>query len=111
MSSAQTIDELRNRLLDLLERAEIWLGSCASASITTSHRRLEIEENVNELRRKRTRAASALMNIAFIGAFSSGKTFLLSGLQDRLEFFEVEDPEGNPAHMYVGLLASAPVPT
>lgn len=38
----------------------------------------------------RERANSELLSIAFFGAFSSGKSFLISGLNDKIDFFEYE---------------------
>lgn len=61
--------------------------------------------------RLRTRAASTLINVALLGAFSSGKSFLLSGLQGGLELVEVPTADGHMADKFVGLLPSSPVPT
>ncbi|WP_189710465.1 dynamin family protein [Streptomyces anandii] len=49
--------------------------------------------------------------MALLGAFSSGKSFLLSGLQGGLELVEVPTADGHTADKFVGLLPSSPVPT
>jgi hypothetical protein len=63
-----------------------------------------------ELRRLRTRAATTLINIAMFGAFSSGKSSLVSGLQGKLEVIESVDRDGAPAEEFVGILPAAPEP-
>jgi Dynamin family len=45
------------------------------------------------------------------GAFSSGKSFLLSGLQGGLDVIEVDTGEAFKAEKFVGLLPSSPQPT
>jgi Dynamin family len=63
-----------------------------------------------ELQRLRTRATSTLISIAMFGAFSSGKSTLVSGLQGKLEVIESVDRDGHPAEEFVGILPAAPEP-
>ncbi|MEV0295759.1 hypothetical protein [Nocardia sp. NPDC050710] len=51
--------------------------------------------------------SSSLINIAFLGSFSSGKSFLVGGLQGKLEYAPVKDEDGMVSEQYVGLLHSA----
>lgn len=71
----------------------------------------EALSDAGTMTRLRTRAASTLINVALLGAFSSGKSFLLSGLQGGLELVEVPTADGHTADKFVGLLPSSPVPT
>ncbi len=71
----------------------------------------ELLEDAGTMKRLRTRAASTLINVALLGAFSSGKSFLLSGLQRGLELVEVPTSNGQTADKFVGLLPSSPIPT
>ncbi|MFC4036208.1 dynamin family protein [Streptomyces polygonati] len=71
----------------------------------------EAARDVEELHRLRTRGSSVLINVAMLGAFSSGKSFLLSGLQGHLELMKVDSIAGVPSDRFVGLLPSSPVPT
>src|SRR5258708_39276639 len=59
----------------------------------------------------RSRKLSTMITVALLGGFSSGKTFLVSGLQGGLELTRVTTGSGSTADKYVGLLPSAPTPT
>lgn len=67
--------------------------------------------STSTLRTLKTRASSSLLNVGFVGGFSSGKSFLISGLQRKLELREVPAPDGAVANQYVGILPSSPTPT
>jgi hypothetical protein len=105
------VNETRNVLRATLNRCESWLGAAASAPDASDNWPRTLREDGDIVRRLRTRAASALINVALLGSFSSGKSFLLSGLQGGLELVEVTDESGELADKYVGLLPSSPVPT
>ncbi|SHM25774.1 P-loop NTPase family protein [Actinacidiphila paucisporea] len=61
--------------------------------------------------RLRTRALSTLLNVSLLGRQSSGKSFLISGLQGGLEYLQVSDGDGGYADKYLGILPSSPTPT
>lgn len=103
--------ELRTRLRDTLQRSEDWLRAVAGLPETPAQWPQDAVRDADALGRLRTRAASSLINVALLGAFSSGKSFLLSGLQGRLELLKVTTAAGVPADRFVGLLPSSPVPT
>lgn len=94
-----------------LNRCESWLGAAATAPDASGGWPRELREDADVVRRLRTRAASTLINVALLGYFSSGKSFLLSGLQGGLELVEVPTESGESGDKYVGLLPSSPVPT
>ncbi|HXC82111.1 MAG TPA: hypothetical protein VNV62_09700 [Trebonia sp.] len=107
--SVTQVSELHHKLRDALERAEIWSEELAAASVfsTTS---VVSDEVGTTLAHLRTRAASTLINVAMFGTFSSGKSFLVSGLQGHLEVVEVPS-DGFVAEKFIGLLPSSPEPT
>ena len=63
------------------------------------------------IRQLRIRASSSLINVAFVGGFSSGKSFLIGALQHKLQYEAVINKTGIPSDRYVGLLFSAPQET
>jgi hypothetical protein len=104
------LDGLRDDLVRALDAAQSWLDGLDQVigdGDTTSQRRADDAER---LRRLRSRAGSSLMNVAMLGGFSSGKTFLLSGLQRHLTLRQVMHG-GVLADQFVGILPSAPTPT
>jgi hypothetical protein len=109
--TANQTDGLRAELQDVLSGAEAWLRRLAATPDVSAELTADLERDADTLRKDRTRAASTLINVALLGAFSSGKSFLVSGLQGHLELVMVPRPEGRPAEMFVGLLPSSPVPT
>ena len=111
MTVPNDVGEARQELRDLLDRSETWLLSVAAAPETPTEWPEELQRDVDTMRRLRTRAASTLINVALLGAFSSGKSFLLSGLQGGLELVEVPTSDGLTADKFVGLLPSSPLPT
>jgi hypothetical protein len=107
--SATQVSELHAKLREVLERAEIWSGKLSAApGFPTT---LVVGGDVGiTLTHLRTRAASALINVAMFGTFSSGKSFLVSGLQGHLEVIEVQS-DNFVAEKFIGLLPSSPEPT
>jgi hypothetical protein len=108
---ARDVNEARSELQAVLGRCEEWLLAAASAPETSETWPQELREDADTVRRLRTRAASTLISVALLGYFSSGKSFLLSGLQGGLELFEETTETGESGDKYVGLLPSSPVPT
>lgn len=72
---------------------------------------VEIEERVRDLRGQRGRALSSLLNVGLLGRQSSGKSFLISGLQKGLRYMRFEQPDGGYHKQYIGILPSSPTPT
>ncbi|WP_078911396.1 dynamin family protein [Streptomyces sp. NRRL WC-3742] len=105
-----TIDVLREDLERLLSTAETWSESLADQpdlALTDEH----LGADVRTIRGLRERALSTLLNVGLLGRQSSGKSFLISGLQGGLEYLEVSDGEGGYADKYLGILPSSPTPT
>ena len=100
------VNGLRVSLLQILDQADKWLGDLASESATRDGQLPSLGGNIRAIGRLRTRAAPALINVALLGGFSSGKSFLLSGLQRGVELKRV-----STADKYIGLLPAAPTPT
>ncbi|MFD6298765.1 dynamin family protein [Streptomyces sp. NPDC060235] len=111
MTVPRDVDETRNELRDVLDRCGAWLRAASMAPDSAADWPEELRGDAGTMQRLRTRAASTLINVALLGAFSSGKSFLLSGLQDGLELVEVPGPDGELRDKFVGLLPSSPVPT
>ncbi|MFJ6379465.1 hypothetical protein ACIQI7_05565 [Kitasatospora sp. NPDC092039] len=101
-----TVDELREDLERLLTAAERWLQNLSSAPDLESDGD-QIARDVRQMRSMRTRALSAMLNVALVGSQSSGKSFLVSGLQHGLKYVEVEEDDGGVADLYTGILPSA----
>jgi hypothetical protein len=70
-----------------------------------------LDADVRTVYESRTRALSALLNVGLLGRFSSGKSFLTSGLQGGLDYLQIPDGYGGLADKYVGILPSAPTTT
>ncbi|MEU1357819.1 dynamin family protein [Streptomyces cinnamoneus] len=111
MTVPRDVDETRGELRDVLDRSEAWLRDAAALPEVPGEWPGELRGEAATVKRLRTRAASTLINVALLGAFSSGKSFLLSGLQGGLELVEVQTADGQTADKFVGLLPSSPVPT
>ena len=114
MSRMADVDRLRADLRHVLDQAQEWLVDLTKSSTAVSHQEhqeLGLAEDIYALSRLRTRAASSLINVALLGGFSSGKSFLLSGLQRGTELRQVSLGDGSTADKYIGLLPSAPTPT
>ncbi|GAA2355641.1 hypothetical protein Cme02nite_48340 [Catellatospora methionotrophica] len=107
------IADLRRELSGALEAARRWAFDDSN---------LDVDDDVLDekwardtlltLRQLQTRASSTMINIAFVGGFSSGKSFLIGALQNRLEYEQVvDDSQDITADQYLGLLFSAPQQT
>ncbi|HEX6684529.1 MAG TPA: dynamin family protein [Candidatus Limnocylindrales bacterium] len=105
------VTALRVELQEVLEGCEKWLIQLPSVGLDHQLTLLsDVDDDVRFIQRLRTRAASALINVAMLGAYSSGKTFLISGLQRKLEYAPVVG-EGRNDDKYIGVLPSASRPT
>ncbi|MGV9978424.1 hypothetical protein ACWDUH_12155 [Micromonospora wenchangensis] len=110
-SLAGEVVVLRAELRQLLDRAERWLDGIVGSGIHfEDSRRSALTESLHGVRALRTRAVSNLLTVAFLGQFSSGKSFLIGGLQERLEHLQVAAGDGLTAEQYLGLLHSAAQP-
>lgn len=108
---AGEVTVLRAELRQLLDRAERWLDGIAGSDIHFEEsRQTALAESLRKVRALRTRAVSNLLTVAFLGQFSSGKSFLIGGLQERLDHLQVADGDGLAAEQYLGLLHSAAQP-
>lgn len=105
-----TTEELREDLARVLDRAERWLTGLKDAQDLPGDLS-DLDVDVRTVYGSRTRALSALLNVGLLGRFSSGKSFLISGLQGGLEFLRVPDGQGDLADKYVGILPSEPTTT
>ncbi|MFJ9544434.1 hypothetical protein ACIRPX_45545 [Streptomyces sp. NPDC101225] len=105
-----SVDEVREDLMRLLDRSENWLnGLRGIPGLAISD--AEIDEQVRDLRGQRGRALSALLNVGLLGRQSSGKSFLISGLQNGLRYVRFEQQDGGYTEQYIGILPSSPTPT
>ncbi|MFE7135941.1 hypothetical protein ACFVIM_34335 [Streptomyces sp. NPDC057638] len=111
MTELRDVDEARGLLRAALNRCEGWLATAAGASEMPAGWPRDLGEDADVVRRLRTRAASSLINVALLGYFSSGKSFLLSGLQGGLDVIQVPTEDGDVDDKFVGLLPSSPIPT
>lgn len=105
-----TVDELREDLHLLLDDCKDWLGTLngiPELGVDPG----EIDRDVRDVVSKRSRALSNLLNVGLLGRQSSGKSFLISGLQKGLEYVRLEQPDGDFTEKYIGLLPSSPTPT
>jgi hypothetical protein len=99
----------RRETLDRLSSASLtWLNDLAAA---VPDRAEELSGATQKIETLRSRQLSTMITVALLGGFSSGKTFLASGLQGGLELTRVATGTGSSADKYVGLLPSAPTPT
>lgn len=71
----------------------------------------EVERDLSELLDLRDRAGSILLKIGVIGTFSSGKSFLINGLQGHLTYSEDGSSRVRKNVRYFGLLPSSREPT
>ncbi|MEO7841378.1 MAG: hypothetical protein ABIU06_18705 [Anaerolineales bacterium] len=95
--------------------------------ITSSYERLLLEDGINlvdtikelepsPFERSRSKIKSQLINVAVCGAFSSGKSFLISALIDRLQWYERQSSaedifEDQKTDGYITFLPTAPEQT
>jgi hypothetical protein len=112
MTNPSSLTLIKDALDDLIERSESWLSNAAELdNLFPENSRREIVSCRKHLGRLRKRAGCSLINIALFGAYSSGKSFLISGLQGGLTVKKIRTADGTTADKYVGLLPSAPTPT
>jgi hypothetical protein len=104
------VSELHTQLCDVLDRVGSWSRQLAAVPELSGTAAADSERLGAAIAPLRTRAASALINVAMFGAFSSGKSFLVSGLQGRLEVIEIQGTDGLFAEKFIGLLPSSPEP-
>ncbi len=106
------LEEARVELRHLLGRCEDWLGTVGEASdILPGAATDDLDSAVELIRAMRTRALSTMLKVALLGRQSSGKSFLISGLQGHLEYITIIDEDGEPSDEYLGLLPSSASPT
>jgi Dynamin family len=109
----ETVDELMLALQQALEGSREWLSQVDA--LQSRHERSllsteDLDKDLRDLGHLRTRASSSLLTLAFLGEFSSGKSFLVSGLQKHLHLERLR-VKGNLVDKYVGLLPASPKPT
>lgn len=100
------LDTMRLEIDHLLAGAERWLVDGVDLDPEPDRVRAEVGAAAAVVRENRVRAASNLLNVAFLGGFSSGKSFLIGGLQNRLEYVVVNRPDELMSEQYLGLLHS-----
>lgn len=69
----------RAQLVAAIERADSWFRSLDDLPGQLFTSPPSYQREISELRPLGVRASSTLINLAFLGTFSSGKSFLLSG--------------------------------
>ncbi|WP_165485489.1 dynamin family protein [Protofrankia symbiont of Coriaria ruscifolia] len=102
------VDETRDDLAHLLGRCETWLETLGNQDDAPQDVN-ELAADVARVRSLRTRALSTLLNVGMLGRQSAGKSFLISGLQGRLEYWLVDDDDDEGE--YTGILPSSANPT
>jgi hypothetical protein len=102
------VDEIRDDLAQLLGRCETWLETLGNQTDAPQDVD-ELAADIARVRSLRTRALSTLLNVGMLGRQSAGKSFLISGLQGRLEYWLVDDDDDEGE--YTGILPSSANPT
>lgn len=121
-SIVDDVNDLREELRRSLDATDRWLRSEPSLSSGTGLSDELAGAALDEewlsgarqtIRQLKVRASSSLINVAFVGGYSSGKSFLIGALQNRLEYEPVEgsSPDEIMSARYIGLLFSAPQAT
>lgn len=108
-----TADQLMFRLQQALEKAYEWLSQVDALQSRYRRKFLsaeDIEDDLRVVQHLRTRASSSLLTLAFLGKFSSGKSFLASGLQKHIHLEKLLVSR-SLVDKYVGLLPTSPRPT
>jgi hypothetical protein len=101
------VESLRLEIRHLLDRGEKWLKDGLRLELDDDDVQEEVVEAASIIRQLRIRTTSSLLNVAFLGGFSSGKSFLIGGLQNQLEYAPVTTDDGMVSDQYIGLLHSA----
>ncbi|MFG3284580.1 hypothetical protein [Streptomyces sp. NPDC048111] len=104
------VEEARDELKHLLTRCERWLADEDGARAFLPEAE-GLADDVVRIEALRTRALSSMLNVALLGRQSSGKSFLISGLQGGLEYVPITDEDGMASAEYVGILPSSASPT
>jgi hypothetical protein len=114
------VDHLRDELRRGLNLTDQWLSNEPSLDLEGGPP-AELEGAIPDrewltsarqtIQQLNVRASSALINVAFVGGFSSGKSFLIGALQHRLQYEPVAIEGEIPSDRYLGLLFSAPQAT
>ncbi|CAM5618324.1 Dynamin family protein [Streptomyces sp. KS_5] len=104
------LEEARDELKHLLVRCERWLRAVDEVSDLLPDAR-DLGSDVERMEALRTRALSTMLKVALLGRQSSGKSFLISGLQGGLEYLPFIDEDGEQSDEYVGILPSSASPT
>jgi hypothetical protein len=102
------VDGLNLQVRHALEQASRWLHMPPKLEFTKTTEFIHWDERaLRTIRQLQLRATSALINVGLIGEFSSGKSFLVGGLQGRLEYAPVTNDDGMTSDQYIGILHSA----
>ncbi|MFC9425688.1 hypothetical protein [Streptomyces sp. NPDC056987] len=104
------VEEVRDELKHLLGRCERWLRAEEGVRDLLPDRE-GLAGDIARLEALRTRALSTMLNVALLGRQSSGKSFLISGVQGGLEYVPITDEDGMPSAEYLGVLPSSARPT
>lgn len=113
MAFGENADQLMGKLQEVLDTAYGWLDEISDlhgAHGRTYALAAEVERDLQTIEQLRSRATSSLLTLAFLGEFSSGKSFLISGLQRQLSLEKLRIG-GKLVDKYVGLLPATPKPT
>ncbi|MEU8825442.1 dynamin family protein [Streptomyces sp. NPDC048636] len=104
------VEEARDELKHLLSRCGRWL--CDEEGVRDLLPDIAgLAGDAERLEDLRTRALSSMLNVALLGRQSSGKSFLISGLQGGLEYVPITDEDGMPSAEFLGVLPSSARPT
>jgi hypothetical protein len=104
------VEEMRNELMHVLGDCERWLDTLGDLPSVPPD--IEgVAADIDHLRGQRTRTLSTLLNVGLLGRQSSGKSFLINGLQGGLEYFPITDEDGSQADEYLGILPTSANPT
>ncbi|MEV6552298.1 dynamin family protein [Streptomyces sp. NPDC051597] len=104
------VEEARDELKHLLSRCERWL--CDEEGVRDLLADADgLTDDAARLEALRTRVLSSMLNVALLGRQSSGKSFLISGLQGGLEYIPITDEDGMPSAEFLGVLPSSARPT
>ncbi|RME58326.1 hypothetical protein D6779_06645 [Candidatus Parcubacteria bacterium] len=107
LDNSEIYRELRDACDEILDGMIDVVSGFNKIKKTNRRRRRKSAYNLDFLQSLRARAKSELLTIAFFGAFSAGKSFLISGLINRLDWFS-HDYHGRTIDRYVPLIPGSP---